>query len=121
MGGRHAGEAHTLGGTVAPLVVKDMVIGGVAGGDWGVRGFLAAIAPPTANFFGGIGPFHKKENRVRKRGAAIRLKQVEVQPGPPAPTIPRRTRSTGPPAIPFLTATENIGLAMICTQIPYWR
>ena len=30
------------GGTVAPLVVKDLVIGGVAGGDWGVRGFLAA-------------------------------------------------------------------------------
>ena len=30
------------GGTAAPLVVKDMVIGGVAGGDWGVRGFLAA-------------------------------------------------------------------------------
>lgn len=30
------------GGTVAPLVVKNMVIGGVAGGDWGVRGFLAA-------------------------------------------------------------------------------
>jgi PQQ-dependent dehydrogenase (methanol/ethanol family) len=30
------------GGTVAPLVVKDMVIGGVAGGDWGIRGFLAA-------------------------------------------------------------------------------
>lgn len=30
------------GATVAPLVVKDMVIGGVAGGDWGVRGFLAA-------------------------------------------------------------------------------
>lgn len=31
------------GATVAPLVVKDMVIGGVAGGDWGVRGFLAAF------------------------------------------------------------------------------
>lgn len=30
------------GGTVAPLVVKDMVIGGIAGADWGVRGFLAA-------------------------------------------------------------------------------
>lgn len=29
------------GGTVAPLVVKDMVIGGVAGGDWGIRGFIA--------------------------------------------------------------------------------
>jgi PQQ-dependent dehydrogenase (methanol/ethanol family) len=30
------------GATAAPLVVKDMVIGGVAGADWGVRGFLAA-------------------------------------------------------------------------------
>jgi PQQ-dependent dehydrogenase (methanol/ethanol family) len=30
------------GSTVAPLVVKDMVIAGVSGGDWGIRGFLAA-------------------------------------------------------------------------------
>jgi PQQ-dependent dehydrogenase (methanol/ethanol family) len=30
------------GATVAPLVVKDMVIAGVAGGDWGIRGFVAA-------------------------------------------------------------------------------
>ncbi len=30
------------GGTLAPLVVKDMVIGGVGGGDEGIRGFLAA-------------------------------------------------------------------------------
>jgi PQQ-dependent dehydrogenase (methanol/ethanol family) len=30
------------GATVAPFVVKDMVIGGIAGADWGVRGFLAA-------------------------------------------------------------------------------
>jgi alcohol dehydrogenase (cytochrome c) len=30
------------GGTLAPLVVKDLVIGGVGGGDEGIRGFLAA-------------------------------------------------------------------------------
>ncbi len=30
------------GGTVAPLVVNDVVIGGVGGGDEGIRGFLAA-------------------------------------------------------------------------------
>lgn len=30
------------GGTMAPLVVKDRIIAGVAGGDWGVRGFVAA-------------------------------------------------------------------------------
>jgi len=35
-------EAQHYGGTVAPLVVKDMVIAGVSGGDWGIRGFVAA-------------------------------------------------------------------------------
>ena len=35
-------EPQKYGGTVAPLVVKDMVIAGVAGGDWGIRGFLSA-------------------------------------------------------------------------------
>src|SRR5438128_8422943 len=35
-------EAQHYGSTVAPLIVKDMVIAGVAGGDWGIRGFLAA-------------------------------------------------------------------------------
>jgi PQQ-dependent dehydrogenase (methanol/ethanol family) len=35
-------EPQHYGATVAPLVVKDMVIAGVSGGDWGIRGFLAA-------------------------------------------------------------------------------
>jgi PQQ-dependent dehydrogenase (methanol/ethanol family) len=35
------------GGTVAPLVVGDTVIAGVAGGDRGIRGFLAAFAADT--------------------------------------------------------------------------
>jgi PQQ-dependent dehydrogenase (methanol/ethanol family) len=30
------------GSTVAPLIVKDVVIAGVSGADWGLRGFLAA-------------------------------------------------------------------------------
>ena len=40
-------EAQRYGGTVAPLIVKDMVIAGVAGGDWGIRGFLAAYKATT--------------------------------------------------------------------------
>ncbi|MDA1236851.1 MAG: PQQ-binding-like beta-propeller repeat protein, partial [Acidobacteria bacterium] len=40
-------ESQRYGGTVAPLVVKDMVIAGVAGGDWGIRGFLAAYDAAT--------------------------------------------------------------------------
>jgi len=35
------------GSTSAPLVVKDLVIGGVAGGDQGIRGFLSAYKVTT--------------------------------------------------------------------------
>ena len=34
---------HHYGGTVAPLVVRDMVVVGVAGADAGIRGFVAAF------------------------------------------------------------------------------
>ncbi len=40
-------EPQKYGGTVAPLVVKDMVIAGVAGGDWGIRGFIDAYKADT--------------------------------------------------------------------------
>ena len=40
-------EPQHYGSTVAPLVVKDMVIAGVSGADWGIRGFLAAFKAST--------------------------------------------------------------------------
>jgi PQQ-dependent dehydrogenase (methanol/ethanol family) len=40
-------EPQKYGGTMSPLVVKDMVIAGVAGGDWGIRGFLSAYQANT--------------------------------------------------------------------------
>jgi PQQ-dependent dehydrogenase (methanol/ethanol family) len=40
-------EHHTYGGTVAPLVVDEMVIAGVAGADHGIRGFIAAFKPDS--------------------------------------------------------------------------
>ncbi|MBY0505268.1 MAG: PQQ-binding-like beta-propeller repeat protein [Bryobacteraceae bacterium] len=40
-------EPQKYGGTIAPLIVKDMVIAGVAGGDWGIRGFLDAYDAGT--------------------------------------------------------------------------
>ena len=40
-------EPQKYGGTVAPLIVKDMVVAGVAGGDWGIRGFVAAYKAAT--------------------------------------------------------------------------
>jgi PQQ-dependent dehydrogenase (methanol/ethanol family) len=41
------GEHHAYGGTMAPLVVKDMVIAGVSGADEGIRGFVAAFRADT--------------------------------------------------------------------------
>jgi PQQ-dependent dehydrogenase (methanol/ethanol family) len=35
-------EPMHYGSTIAPLVVRDMVVAGVSGGDWGMRGFVAA-------------------------------------------------------------------------------
>jgi PQQ-dependent dehydrogenase (methanol/ethanol family) len=40
-------EPQKYGGTMTPLAVKDMVIAGVAGGDWGIRGFLSAYKAST--------------------------------------------------------------------------
>jgi PQQ-dependent dehydrogenase (methanol/ethanol family) len=40
-------EPQRYGSTVAPLIVKDMVVAGVSGGDWGIRGFLAAYKAET--------------------------------------------------------------------------
>jgi PQQ-dependent dehydrogenase (methanol/ethanol family) len=40
-------ERHHYGGTAAPLVVGDLVIGGVAGADQGIRGFVAAFHADT--------------------------------------------------------------------------
>ncbi len=40
-------EPQHYGSTVAPLAVKDMIIAGVAGGDWGIRGFVDAYKAST--------------------------------------------------------------------------
>jgi PQQ-dependent dehydrogenase (methanol/ethanol family) len=40
-------EHQNYGGTVAPLIVNETVIAGVAGADEGIRGFVAAFRPDT--------------------------------------------------------------------------
>jgi PQQ-dependent dehydrogenase (methanol/ethanol family) len=40
-------EPQHYGSTVAPLIVKDLVIVGVSGGDWGLRGFISAYKAST--------------------------------------------------------------------------
>ncbi|MBV9083702.1 MAG: PQQ-binding-like beta-propeller repeat protein, partial [Acidobacteriaceae bacterium] len=40
-------QAMPYGSTIAPLIVKDKVIAGVSGGDWGIRGFIIAFKAAT--------------------------------------------------------------------------
>lgn len=40
-------EPQHYGSTIAPLVVKDLVIAGVSGGDWGIRGFISGYKAAT--------------------------------------------------------------------------
>lgn len=40
-------EGQHYGGTMAPLIVNDMIIAGVAGADEGIRGFVAAFKPDS--------------------------------------------------------------------------
>lgn len=44
-----ADEPQSYGGTLAPLVVDDMIIAGVSGADEGIRGFIAAFKPETGS------------------------------------------------------------------------
>ncbi len=41
------GEHHAYGGTLAPLIVHDTIVVGVAGADHGIRGFIAAFKADT--------------------------------------------------------------------------
>jgi alcohol dehydrogenase (cytochrome c) len=54
---------HHYGGTIAPLVVRDMVVAGVAGADEGIRGFVAAFNAETGATYGAAGPVPRQGER----------------------------------------------------------
>ena len=65
--------------TGAPLVVGDLVISGIAGGDGPLRGFLAAYKATTGEQVCASGRFRSQVNLVQNRGAGRPLKR-EVPP-----------------------------------------
>ena len=57
--------------THAPLVVKDKVIVGTAGGEYGIRGFIAAYDARPARKSGASTRFPDRASRATKPGPAI--------------------------------------------------
>ena len=56
--------------TLAPLVVKDKVVVGVAGGEFGIRGFISAYDAAPARKPGASTPFPAPASPVMKPGRA---------------------------------------------------
>ena len=88
--------------TVAPLVVKDKVIIGIAGAEYGIRGFIEAYDAQTGKKR--VAVLHR--GRARANTAATPGRRVTRtcaaadRSGSPAPTIRSRTWSSLAPAIP---------------------
>ena len=106
--------------TVAPLAVKNLIVIGVSGGEYGVRGFIDAYDASTGarqwRFYTVPGPgepgHETWEGDSWKVGGA--------PPGIPEPTMRRPTRSSGPPEIrrhriAAKDAPEIISLAIHCS------
>ena len=78
--------------TLAPLVVKDKVIVGVAGGEYGIRGFVAAYDAKTGKeawrFYTIPGP---GEPGHETWPPTIPGSTAAPRSGSPAPTIPNST------------------------------
>ena len=113
-----ADSHQNYGSTSAPLVVDDLVIAGVSGGDEGVRGFLDAYKAATGErawrFWTIPTP---RRARLGNLGAAARSSTAAAPPGSPALTIPKRTCSTGPPAIRAPTTTAMSARATTSTRL----
>lgn len=89
--------------TLAPLIIKDKVVVGTAGGEYGIRGFIAAY-----------------DARTGKEAWRFKTIPEAGEPGSPAPTIPVSTSPIGAPATPVPTGTRTIGTATICTAIAWY-
>ena len=65
----------------APLIVKDMVITGIAGGEYGIRGFLDAYDAKTGKRRWRFGPYRARVKKATTRGPAIRGRLAAAPPG----------------------------------------
>jgi alcohol dehydrogenase (cytochrome c) len=86
--------------TVAPLAFGDRVVVGIAGGEFGIRGFLDAYEAKAGRrlwrFWTVPGPDEAGHDTWQSES----WKPAALRPGSPVRTTPSSTRFTGGPAIP---------------------
>ena len=107
--------------TGAPLVVGDLVISGTAGGEQGVRGFVAAYDQATGKETWRFWTVPKpgEPGSDTWMGSGIQHPGgVTWMTGVYDPTC---ASSTGRPAIPAPTTTATTGWATTCIPVRWWR
>ena len=82
----------------------------------GFAAFSTLTEPRPASAPGGSGRFRRAVNPDRRHGAARRSSTAAARRGSPAPTIPKRDCSTGPPATPAPITTATSGKATTSTN-----
>ena len=107
--------------TVAPLVANGVVIAGVAGAEFGIRGYLEGF-DATDRQVALAHLYDPREGRARLRDLAWRYLEAgrRHRPGSPALMTPISISSTGAPAI-RLRGIRSTARATISTPTPCWR
>ena len=106
--------------TVAPLVANGVVIAGVAGAEYGIRGYLEGFDAQTGKSLWRTYTIPAKGEPGSRPGLAIPGSRAAARPGSPAPMTPTSISSTGAPAI-RLRGIRSTARATISTPTPCWR
>ena len=107
--------------TAAPLIVKGQVVTGIAGGEFGIRGFLDAYDAETGSRTWRTYTIPGPDDPGTTRGRASRGGPADRPPGSPAPTTRSSTWSTGAPETPVPTGTGTCVWATTSTATRRWR
>src|SRR5262249_14587637 len=100
--------------TAAPLAVKDRIIIGAAGGDSGVRDWVAGLDAATGKVLWRNSRFRRPANPAAKPGrvSTMRGRPAARLSGSLGRMIPTPTRPSGAPAIPCRCSTRLTGRAI---------
>ena len=96
--------------TAAPLIVKDRVVTGIAGGEYGIRGFVDAYNPETGALDWRTDTIPDLITQTSKPGRESRGARAGRPAGSPGPMTQISTSCTGAPAIPGPTGTADVRL-----------
>jgi PQQ-like domain len=105
--------------TGAPLVANGVVIVGVAGAEFGHRGYLEGLDPQTGKPLADVHHPGPRASAAPRPGRATRVCMAAAAPGSPAPTIRTSISSSGAPAIPP-RGIRSLARATTSTPIRSW-